>query len=59
MGYITKEQVKKIREDLKASFPEFKFSVTNKDYSSVNVVILTAPIELRTKMALLSFLCLI
>lgn len=49
MGYITKEQVKKIREDLKASFPEFKFSVTNKDYSSVNVVILTAPIELRTK----------
>lgn len=48
MGYISKDQVKKIREDLKAAFPNFKFSVVMRDYSSVNVIILSAPIELRT-----------
>lgn len=48
MGYITTEQVQKIRTDLKTSFPEFKFSVVRRDYSSVNVIILSAPVELRT-----------
>ena len=46
MAYISKEQVKSVRDNLK-SFKGYKFSVTRSHYSSINVAILSAPYELR------------
>lgn len=44
MAYITKEEVKVIRDNLKKSFPEIKFSVRKNAYSStVYVVIKESP----------------
>ena len=54
MAYITTEQVKEIRTELKALLPSkqgFKISVTRRDYSCLEVVILEAPIELRKDLA--------
>lgn len=45
MPYISKESVKVIREKLKNTFPEFKFSVTCSNYSSVNVNVMAGPID--------------
>lgn len=50
MPYIKKEQVKKIREDLKKEFPRkegWKFSIINDNYSAIRVRIMESPIELR------------
>jgi hypothetical protein len=49
MAYITTDQVKNFREQLKASFPSkdgWKLSVTRQHYSVVSVTILAAPIKL-------------
>jgi hypothetical protein len=46
MAYISKEQVKETRDKLK-TLKGCKFSVTRTHYSSINVSILTALIELR------------
>ena len=46
MPYITKEEVKIKRNILKTLFPEYKFSVTNSDYSCINVHIMSGPIDL-------------
>lgn len=50
MAYITTEQVKEMRNELKALFPTkagWKISVTREHYSAVRCIILAAPIELR------------
>lgn len=39
MAYITSEEVKQIRTDLKARFPKFKFGVTKHHHSQVTVTI--------------------
>lgn len=49
MPYITPEQVKAKRNELKKTFPSFKFSVTGKNYTSLYVTILAAPIMLTDK----------
>lgn len=46
MPYITKQQVKEKREQLKKEFPDFKFSVRTHSWSSVHVTIIAAPINL-------------
>lgn len=43
MAYITKEEVKNIREALKAAFPKFKFSVSGGNSSSLYVSIMSGP----------------
>ena len=43
MAFIDTETVKKIRQALKAQFPEIKFSVRKEHHSSVNVVIVKSP----------------
>ncbi len=43
---LKKNYVANIRKELKRCFPTFKFSVTNRNYSSVNIVILSAPKDL-------------
>jgi hypothetical protein len=45
MPYISTEKVAQIRKMLKASHPEFKFSVTRDTYSGVNVRILSGPVD--------------
>lgn len=43
MAYITAAETKIIRDNLKKSYPEIKFSVRNRHHSSVDVTILKAP----------------
>ena len=45
MPYISTEQVKEIRNNLKRTFPDFKFSVRREHYSNVNVNIMSGPIN--------------
>ena len=45
MAYINAEGTKKIRDELKASFPNLKFSVRNDNYSSVNVSIVKGNLD--------------
>lgn len=45
MAYISTKEVKAIREELKAQFPKFKFSVTKSDYSAVNVSVIKGPVD--------------
>lgn len=45
MPYISSERVKKIREDIKKTFPAFKFSITTRHSSTVVINILEGPIN--------------
>ena len=45
MAYIEKERVAEIRVELKKLFPQFKFSVTRQNYSSVNIKIMKGDID--------------
>ncbi len=45
MGYITTERVAEIRSELKATFPDFTFRCYREHSSTVNVVIVSAPIQ--------------
>jgi len=45
MAYITKEATKEIRDNLKKTFPEIKFSVRMKHHSTVLVTILESPYD--------------
>lgn len=48
MPYISTEEVKEIRNNLKATFPDFRFSVRRENYSSVNVNVMSGPIDFGT-----------
>lgn len=48
-AYMSPEHAKQIRDELKKTFPEFKFSVRNDNYSSINIAILSGPIKLTDK----------
>jgi len=45
MGYISTERVAEIRSELKATFPDFTFRCYREHNSTVNVVIVSAPIQ--------------
>lgn len=49
MPYISPEEVKEKRNEIKKAFPSFKFSITCRNYSTIDVVILAAPIRLTAK----------
>lgn len=49
MPYITTEQVNEKRKAIKNAFPNWKFSITKKHHSSIDVVILEADIKLTEK----------
>ena len=49
MPYLPTERVKEIRKEIKSTFPEFKFSVTTRHHSTVNVKILSGPIDFGTE----------
>jgi hypothetical protein len=49
MAYASKEQSKRIRQELKAEFPEFKISVTVEHSSTIMVCIMAAPIKFTEK----------
>ena len=42
MAYITSEQVKAVREAIKKEFPNYKWSITRKDYSSIYIRLMEA-----------------
>lgn len=49
MAYITAEQVKEMRNELKNLFPKnFKISVTREHYSTVNVNIMSSPLAIES-----------
>jgi len=45
MPFISTQEVKEIRTQLKAQLPEFKFSVTKCHHSEVSVSIMAGPVE--------------
>jgi len=45
MAFIKAEDVKAIREELKATFPKFKFGVRKRDFSSVTVTVKAGPTD--------------
>lgn len=45
MGYITKEEVQKIRVELKTLFPKTKFSIVREHHSGVRIAILKSNID--------------
>ena len=50
MAYISTEEVKVIREELKKNFPSrlgWKLSIVRRDYLSLSISIIKAPFELR------------
>ena len=50
MAYISTEEVKVIREELKKNFPSrlgWKLSIVRRDYLSLSISIIQAPFELR------------
>jgi hypothetical protein len=46
MAYISTPEVKLIRETLKQAYPDFKFSVRRDNHISVDVSVVSGPIEL-------------
>jgi len=49
MPYISTEEVKKIREDLKRVFPKYRFSVTKEHHSSVHIAVLKGPLAIESQ----------
>jgi hypothetical protein len=45
MAYISKEDVKKIRDAIKKEFPKYKFSVTGRHYSSIEISLMEADFD--------------
>ena len=43
MAYISTEEVRAIRNELKATFPEYRFSVKKRHHSSVDVDVIKGP----------------
>jgi hypothetical protein len=48
MPYISTERVKEIREAIKKTFPDYKFSVTREHSSGVRIAIMEADIDFET-----------
>jgi len=48
MPYIDSKRIKEIRNTIKAKYPEFKFSVTGENHTSININILSGPIQMIT-----------
>jgi hypothetical protein len=49
MPFISPEQVKTIRNQIKAEFPTFKFSVVGRDHSEVSIYIMEGDIDFINK----------
>ena len=52
MAYITKEEVRNVRELLKKKFPKFKFSVSGGNSLSLKVAIMSGPEDFREVLGL-------
>jgi hypothetical protein len=48
MPYLSTEKIKEIRNEIKQTFPNFKFSIKREHYSTVCVSVLSGPIEFGT-----------
>ena len=45
MAFMSVEKTKEIREELKKTFPEFKFSVRNDNYTAIRVTLVSGPVR--------------
>ncbi len=45
MPYITTEHVKNVRNELKRTFPDVKFSVTRHHHSSIEIHVMSSPFQ--------------
>ena len=48
MPYITNEDVKVIRQQIKKELPEYKFSIRKENHSSVHIIFRSGPLQLLT-----------
>lgn len=48
-AYVSKEKMKQVQTEIKEAYPEYKFSIKKKHYSTVDIAILSGPLELITK----------
>lgn len=55
MPYISAEDVKKKRQEIRKAFPKFKISVTGQSHSSIHVDILEAPFNMLTEKELFGY----
>ncbi len=58
MPHITTERVKEVRTQLRKQFPQVKFSVVRRDYSSIHITILESPFDFGTTYEQLNTYCL-
>jgi len=49
MPYITKEEVARKRKLIKSEFPDFKFSFKMDNYSTIDVTVMSGPIDMKNK----------
>lgn len=47
MPYISTEEISRKRSELKKEFPNYKFSVSGRHHSTISVIVIEAPIDLR------------
>ena len=45
MPYLPKEKTAEIRKELKATFPEFKFSIRTRDAMALDIAVMHGPID--------------
>jgi hypothetical protein len=48
MPYITSDRVKEVRNEIKKAFPNFKFSITRENHSTIAIYILEGPVDMGT-----------
>jgi len=47
MAYLSKEDTKKMRDQIKAAYPQYKWSITNEHSSSVHVALMESDIPFK------------
>ena len=45
-AYVSKEKMKEVQTEIKEAYPEYKFSIKKRHYSTVDITILSGPLEL-------------
>ena len=48
MPYLTKETATEIRKAIKAALPDYRFSIKNRNHSSLDIAIISGPMQLLT-----------
>jgi hypothetical protein len=49
MPFISSEETKAVRDRIKKTFPEYKFSITKRNHMALHVDVLQGPMEMKSK----------